>query len=151
MCPLIRNFELRWEVLSPDKAKKIPHFLCYVLTYSYFCTRICDAVPKSGGCSTNKFNVNKVLIMYLDSAKKQEIFSQFGKGATDTGSAESQIALFTHRIKHLTEHMKQNRKDHSSERALTGLVGKRRSLLNYLKRNDINRYRAIVKALGLRK
>ena len=89
--------------------------------------------------------------MYLDSAKKQEIFSQYGQGATDTGSAESQIALFTHRIKHLTEHMKQIRKDHSTERALTGLVGKRRSLLNYLKRNDINRYRAIVKALGLRK
>ncbi len=89
--------------------------------------------------------------MYLDSTKKTEIFTTFGKGATDTGSAESQIALFTHRIKHLTEHMKQNRKDHSTERALTGLVGKRRSLLNYLKARDINRYRAIVKALGLRK
>ena len=62
-----------------------------------------------------------------------------------------QIALFTFRIKNLTEHMKQNRKDHSTERALTGLVGKRRALLNYLKKRDINRYRAIVKALGLRK
>ncbi len=89
--------------------------------------------------------------MYLDSAKKTEIFTEFGGGATNTGSAESQIALFTYRIKHLTEHMKQNRKDHSTERALTGLVGKRRSLLNYLKSRDINRYRAIVKALGLRK
>lgn len=89
--------------------------------------------------------------MYLDSAKKEEIFGKFGKGTTDTGSAESQIALFTYRIAHLTEHMKQNRKDHSTERALTGLVGKRRSLLNYLKSRDINRYRAIVKALGLRK
>jgi len=89
--------------------------------------------------------------MYLDSAKKTEIFTEFGGGATNTGSAESQIALFTYRIKHLTEHMKQNRKDHSTERALTGLVGKRRSLLNYLKARDINRYRAIVKALGLRK
>ena len=89
--------------------------------------------------------------MYLDLAKKQEIFSQYGQGAKDTGSAESQIALFTYRIKHLTEHMKQNRKDHSTERALTGLVGKRRSLLNYLKSRDIERYRAIVKALGLRK
>ena len=89
--------------------------------------------------------------MYSDSAKKTEIFEQFGGGATNTGSAESQIALFTFRIKHLTEHMKQNRKDHSTERALTGLVGKRRSLLNYLKARDINRYRAIVKALGLRK
>ena len=89
--------------------------------------------------------------MYLDSAKKTEIFTEFGGGATNTGGAESQIALFTYRIKHLTEHMKQNRKDHSTERALTGLVGKRRSLLNYLKSRDINRYRAIVKALGLRK
>ena len=89
--------------------------------------------------------------MYLDSAKKTEIFTEFGGGATNTGSAESQIALFTYRIKHLTEHMKENRKDHSTERALTGLVGKRRSLLNYLKSRDINRYRAIVKALGLRK
>ena len=89
--------------------------------------------------------------MYLDQAKKQEIFTQYGQGATDTGSAESQIALFTYRIAHLTEHMKQNRKDHSTERALTGLVGKRRSLLNYLKHRDINRYRAIIKALGLRK
>ena len=89
--------------------------------------------------------------MYLDKVKKEEIFTQYGKSATDTGSAESQIALFTYRIKHLTEHMRQNRKDHSTERALTGLVGKRRSLLNYLKSRDINRYRAIVKALGLRK
>jgi small subunit ribosomal protein S15 len=90
-------------------------------------------------------------IMYLDSAKKAELFEKFGGGATNTGSAESQIALFTYRIAHLTEHMKQNRKDHSTERALTGLVGKRRALLNYLKARDINRYRAIVKALGLRK
>ncbi len=89
--------------------------------------------------------------MYLDSAKKVEIFSKYGQGATDTGSAESQIALFSYRISMLTEHMKQNRKDHSTERALTGLVGKRRSLLNYLKKRDISRYRAIVKALGLRK
>ena len=89
--------------------------------------------------------------MYLYSTKKVEIFTQYGQGSKDTGSAESQIALFTYRIAHLTEHMKQNRKDHSTERALTGLVGKRRSLLNYLKSRDINRYRAIVKALGLRK
>ncbi len=89
--------------------------------------------------------------MYLNSEKKVEIFNTYGKGAADTGSAESQIALFTYRIKCLTEHMKQNRKDHSTERALTGLVGKRRALLTYLKERDITRYRAIVKALGLRK
>ena len=84
--------------------------------------------------------------MYLDAAKKQEIFGQYGKSNTDTGSAESQIALFSYRISHLTEHMKKNRKDYSTERALTGLVGKRRALLNYLKERDIERYRAIIKA-----
>ncbi len=89
--------------------------------------------------------------MYLTSEKKTEIFSTYGKGAADTGSAESQIALFSYRIKSLTEHMKKNRKDHSTERSLTCLVGKRRALLNYLKDRDINRYRAIVKALGLRR
>lgn len=90
--------------------------------------------------------------MYLDKAKKAEIFAQHGKnGATDTGSPESQIALFTYRIKHLTEHLKQNHKDHATARSLTMLVGKRRKLLKYLYERDINRYRAIVKALGLRK
>ena len=92
--------------------------------------------------------------MYLDAAKKQEIFEKYGKSNTDTGSSESQIAqiaLFSYRISHLTEHMKLNRKDYSTERALTKLVGKRRALLNYLKDRDIERYRAIVKELGLRK
>ena len=89
--------------------------------------------------------------MYLDSAKKQEIFGKYGTSNTDTGSAESQVALFSYRIAHLTEHMKANRKDHNTERALVKLVGKRRAILNYLKDRDINRYRAIVKALGLRK
>ncbi len=89
--------------------------------------------------------------MYLDSSKKTEIFGQYGKSNTDTGSPESQIALFSYRISHLTEHMKANRKDNTTERALTKLVGKRRALLNYLKRNDIERYRAIIAKLGLRK
>lgn len=89
--------------------------------------------------------------MYLDSAKKTEIFTTYGQGSTDTGSAESQVALFTYRISHLTEHMKKNRKDHVTERSLVKLVGKRRALLNYLKDRDITRYRAIVKNLGLRK
>ena len=70
---------------------------------------------------------------------------------TDTGSAESQIALFSYRIAHLTEHLKANRKDYSTQRALTMLVGKRRSLLKYLKDRDIERYRAIVAKLGLRR
>ncbi len=89
--------------------------------------------------------------MYLDKAKKEEIFSKYGKGTTDTGSAEAQIALFSYRIKHLTEHVKANHKDFVTTRRLTELVGKRRALLNYLKDRDIERYRAIVKALGLRK
>ena len=89
--------------------------------------------------------------MYLDAAKKQEIFGKYGKSNTDNGSAEAQVALFSYRISHLTEHMKLNRKDYSTERALTMLVGKRRRLLDYLKARDIERYRAIVKELGLRK
>ena len=89
--------------------------------------------------------------MYLDQSKKQEIFGQYGKSNSDTGSSESQIALFSYRISHLTEHLKSNRKDHTTARALTQLVGKRRALLDYLYDRDINRYRAIIKALGLRK
>ena len=89
--------------------------------------------------------------MYLDQAKKAEIFAEYGKDAKNTGSAESQIALFTYRIKHLTEHLKANHKDHVTARSLTMMVGRRRKLLKYLYVNDINRYRAIVKALGLRK
>ena len=86
--------------------------------------------------------------MYLDAAKKQEIFGKYGKSNSDTGSAEAQIALFSYRIAHLTEHMNLNRKDYSTERALTMLVGKRRALLNYLKDRDINRYRAIIQELA---
>ena len=89
--------------------------------------------------------------MYLDAAKKQEIFGNYGKSNTDTGSAESQIALFSYRIAHLTEHLKANRKDYSTQRALTMLVGKRRALLKYLKDRDIERYRAIIAKLGLRR
>ena len=85
--------------------------------------------------------------MYLDAAEKQEIFGKYGKSNSDTGSTEAQIALFSYRISHLTEHMKLNRKDYSTERALTMLVAKRRRLLNYLKAKDIARYRGIVKNL----
>lgn len=89
--------------------------------------------------------------MYLAPEKKTAIFEKHGKSATDTGSSEGQIALFTYRISHLTEHLKNNRKDYGTQRALQLLVGKRRSLLDYLKKKDINRYRAIVKELGLRR
>ena len=88
---------------------------------------------------------------YLESAKKQELFETYGKSNTDTGSAESQIALFSYRISHLTEHMKKNRHDYGTQRSLLRLVGKRRRLLDYLKKVDIERYRSIVKALNLRK
>ncbi|MDR2973026.1 MAG: 30S ribosomal protein S15 [Bacteroidales bacterium] len=89
--------------------------------------------------------------MYLTPEVKQQIFTDYGNGAADTGSAESQVALFTHRIKHLTEHLKQNKKDLSTKRSLINLVGKRRRMLDYLKQQDIERYRAIVKKLGIRK
>ena len=89
--------------------------------------------------------------MYLTKEKKQEIFAQYGKSATDTGSSEGQIALFTYRINHLTVHLKKNIHDFNTERSLVKLVGKRRSLLEYLKREDIERYRKIVEQLGLRK
>ena len=89
--------------------------------------------------------------MYLTKEVKESIFEKHGKGKSDTGSSEGQIALFTHRINHLTEHLKQNRKDYNTERSLVKLVGKRRSLLDYLMKSDILRYRAIVKELGLRK
>ena len=89
--------------------------------------------------------------MYLSAEKKTDIFGQYGKSNKDTGSPESQIALFSYRISHLTEHLKKNKKDYSTQRSLLKLVGKRRSLLDYLKENDINRYRAIVKELGLRR
>ena len=91
--------------------------------------------------------------MYLTSEKKQEIFEKYGQSNTDTGSPEAQIALFSYRIAHLTEHLKSNHKDYTTQRALKMLVGKRRRLLDYLIRTDINRYRAIIaqKELGIRK
>ena len=89
--------------------------------------------------------------MYLATEKKQEIFKLHGKSEKNTGAAESQIALFTYRIIHLTEHLKTNKKDHSSRLGLLKLVGKRRKFLSYIQKNDVVRYRAIIKELGLRK
>ena len=88
---------------------------------------------------------------YLNAEKKQEIFAKYGKSNTDTGSPESQVALFSYRINHLTEHVKKNKKDVATRRSLLRLVGKRRQLLDYLQRTDIERYRNIVKELGLRR
>jgi small subunit ribosomal protein S15 len=89
--------------------------------------------------------------MYLTKEVKEEIFAKHGKSVTNTGSAEGQIALFTFRISHLTEHLKKNRHDFNTERSLVILVGKRRSLLDYLKKTEINRYREIIKELNIRK
>lgn len=89
--------------------------------------------------------------MYLTPEVKQNLFKEYGKSEFDTGSPESQVALFTHRIKHLTEHLKSNKKDVATKRSLIALVGKRRKMLDFLKRQDIERYRTLIKTLGLRK
>ena len=89
--------------------------------------------------------------MLLTKEAKAALFAKHGGTAKNTGSTEGQIALFTDRINHLTEHLKKNRKDYNTERSLVMLVGKRRSLLDYLTKKDVLRYRAIVKELGLRK
>lgn len=89
--------------------------------------------------------------MYLETEKKKEIFAQYGKSNVDTGSTEGQIALFTFRIQHLTEHMRDMRNDKFTERSLVRLVGKRRRLLDYLKSKDVLKYRELIKELGIRK
>ncbi len=91
--------------------------------------------------------------MYLNTEVKKEIFSRYSRkqSDTDTGSPEAQVALFTYRINHLTEHLKRNKKDSSSRMGLLRLVGKRRRLLDYLMKKDIMRYRALIKELGIRK
>ena len=89
--------------------------------------------------------------MYLTKEVKAEIFKKHGGSEGNTGSTEGQVALFTHRINHLTGHLKNNQKDYNTERSLVRLVGKRRSLLDYLKKKDIEKYRALIKVLNIRK
>ena len=89
--------------------------------------------------------------MYLTKETKEKIFKKFGSSVTNTGSTEGQIALFTYRINHLSEHLKRNKKDFNTERSLVRLVGKRRQQLDYLKSKDIERYRSIIKELKIRK
>ena len=91
--------------------------------------------------------------MYLTTEIKQDLFAKFsaGKKKEDTGSPEAQIALFTHRINHLTQHLKTNKKDFSTQQGLMKLVGKRKKLLNFLQQTNIQRYRAILAELDLRK
>ncbi len=88
--------------------------------------------------------------MALDSAKKSEIAKQFGRGENDTGSPEVQIALLSNRISYLTEHLKINKKDHSSRLGLLKLVGQRKRLMRYLKRKDYEKYTEVIKTLGIR-
>ena len=89
--------------------------------------------------------------MYLTLEIKKNIFKEYGQSEFDTGSIDGQIALFTFRIRHLTEHVKSNKKDAVTERSLVRLVGKRRKLLDYLKKNDVERYRELIKKLNIRK
>jgi small subunit ribosomal protein S15 len=89
--------------------------------------------------------------MHLTAEQKKDIFKKFGGAETNTGSTEAQIAMFTDRINYLTGHLKKNKKDYSTQLALLRLVGKRRSLLNYLKSKDIEKYRTLIKELGIRK
>ncbi|MBP8129208.1 MAG: 30S ribosomal protein S15 [Candidatus Hydrogenedentes bacterium] len=89
--------------------------------------------------------------MPLTKERKKEVISKHGKSEADTGSAEVQIALLTERINQLTEHFKVHKKDHAGRIGLLKMVGKRRNLLNYLRRNDLERYRGLIQELGLRK
>lgn len=87
----------------------------------------------------------------ISKEKKTEVINEYARKAGDTGSPEVQIAVLTARINELTEHLKENKKDHHSRRGLLKMVGKRRGLLNYLKKTDIEGYRALIKKLGIRK
>ena len=89
--------------------------------------------------------------VYLPKEKRDEIFEEYGGSAKNTGSTKGQIALFTYRIQELSKHLQTNHKDHAARRTLLSLVGKRRALLNYLSRKDINEYRALIEKLGIRK
>ncbi len=89
--------------------------------------------------------------MALDAAVKNEIMSEYATGERDTGSPEVQVAMLSRRIRDLTEHLKTHKHDHHSRRGLLLLVGRRRRLLNYVQKKDINRYRALIERLGLRR
>ncbi len=91
------------------------------------------------------------MAVYLTKEKKEEIFKEYGGSENNTGSTEAQIALFTYRIKMLSDHLQRNKKDHSCRRTLLSLVGKRKSLLQYLMKKDIQKYRDLIQKLGIRK
>jgi len=98
----------------------------------------------------SEINTNQEVSMALDSAKKSEIIKKFARGENDTGSPEVQIALLSERISYLTEHLKPNKKDHSSRLGLLKLVGQRRRLMKYFKRADKEAYLKVVESLGIR-
>lgn len=114
-------------------------------------------MPKSGikltfiNCIYRIRMDNVITEMSLTKEQTKEIVEKYGGGPSNTGSTEAQIAIFTERINHLTNHLKENGKDHASRRGLLLLVGKRRRLLNYLMKTDIERYRELIKELGIRK
>lgn len=91
------------------------------------------------------------MAIYLTKEKKAEVLGQYAKAPGDTGSAEAQIALFTYRIQELSNHLRSNQKDHSCRRALLSLVGKRKQLLQYLSKRDLQKYREMLEKLGIRK
>ncbi len=94
---------------------------------------------------------NKIMAVYLTKEKREEIYKEYNGSETNSGSTEGQIALFTYRIKMLSEHLQRNHKDHGSRRALLTLVGKRKRMLRYLMNKDIVVYRALIVKLGIRK
>jgi len=110
-----------------------------------YCGKIPDSFLQVGIHYTNQ-----EVIMALDQAKKAEIIAKYARGENDTGSTEVQVALLTERIKYLTEHLKTNKKDHSSRLGLLKLVGQRRRLMRYLKKVDIERWHKIKDELGIR-
>jgi small subunit ribosomal protein S15 len=108
-----------------------------------------SARPSARGCVFVAATVSGSMTLTAD--KKREIVAEYGRGDADTGSTEVQVALLTARINELTEHLREHRKDHHSRRGLLMLVGKRRRLLKYLQASDIDRYRALIQQLGLRR
>jgi len=107
--------------------------------------------PGSSGWLQGLWGFTEKEVFFMQKELKQEIIKKYALHENDTGSPEVQIALLTERINHLNEHLKIHRKDHHSRRGLLKMVGQRRGLLNYLQRVDIERYRAIVEKLNLRK
>src|SRR5215203_6012075 len=106
---------------------------------------------RAASYETSHWSLQSCVQMALTQERKQELVSQFGDNDQDTGSTRVQVALLTERINQLTEHLRSNKKDHHSRRGLLMLVGRRRRLLNYFQKHDLEGYRALIKELGLRR